>query len=169
MMVSSSSRMPLASSRATSRVLSSTRSAAPGPAMSLPRLPAGLVVGGFGRAFAGLAPADHLILGRPILSARVVGPFNGGVPCRRNVRRGVRAVGGTVPLETGFGVIAASEPGCAMGELPAPAVETGIPVGARTEAEPPSAACDFPAVTPGVFICGCMYSVGQVALTAAGP
>jgi hypothetical protein len=72
-------------------------------------------------------------------------------------------MGGTVPLETGFGVIAAGEPGCAMGELPAPAVETGNPVGARTEAEPPSAPCDFPAVTPGAFICGCMYLVGQVA------
>src|SRR2546421_3708367 len=169
MMVRSSSRMPLASSRAASRVLSSTRSAASGPAMSLSRLPAGLVVVCFVRAFAGLAPADHLILGRPSLSPRVVGPFNGGVLCRRNVRRRVWAVGGEVPLETGLGVIAASEPGCAMGELPAPAAETGIPVGARTEAEPPSAPCDFPAVTPGAFICGYMYPVGQVALTAADP
>jgi hypothetical protein len=50
-------------------------------------------VGGFVRAFAGLAPADHLILGRPGLSPRVVGPFNGGVPFRRDIRTGLPSFG----------------------------------------------------------------------------
>src|SRR5262245_33534741 len=44
-MVSSSSRMPLASSRAMARVLSSARSAASGTVMSLPRLAERLVDG----------------------------------------------------------------------------------------------------------------------------
>jgi hypothetical protein len=68
-----------------------------------------------------------------------------------------------------FGVIVLIDVRCSSGELPRSAVEAGIPVNARPEAEPAGGRRHSPAVLSGCGIPGGVSPIGQLALTAAKP